>query len=121
MEISLDNTPGHVIHSYQDNQIQINQKIYTQNLILTAEKIICPWPVNNIDEIDREQCKNIIDLNPDVIILGTGEKQLFLRPAIIAIFAEARIGLEAMSTQAACRTYNVLMSEYRKVVAALLL
>ena len=59
-------------------------------------------------------------LKPEVVLLGTGDKLRFPHPSLTRAFAEARIGIEVMDLQAACRTYNILMAEERKVAAALL-
>jgi uncharacterized protein len=109
------------IQAYQSDQITINERNYHQSLILSATEIITPWPVTNIDELSPENMQDIVDQKPEVILLGTGEKQLFPDIEIIGYFVQLGLGLEIMNTGAACRTFNILVAEDRQVVAAIIL
>jgi uncharacterized protein len=108
------------IQAYQPGQITINERDYNQSLILSATEIVTPWPVTNIDELSAEQMQTIVDQKPEVILLGTGEKQQFPDIEIIGYFAQLGLGLEVMNTGAACRTFNILVAEDRQVVAAII-
>ena len=109
------------IQAYQSDLITINEKNYHQSLILSASQIISPWPVTHIDELKLDHLQAIIDQKPEVILLGTGDKQQFPDIEIIGYFAQLGLGLEVMNTGAACRTFNILVAEDRHVVAALIL
>lgn len=109
------------IQAYQPGQITINEQSYNQSLILSATEIITPWPVTNIGDLSAEQMQAIVDQKPEVVLLGTGEKQQFPDIEIIGYFAQLGLGLEVMNTGAACRTFNILVAEDRQVVAAIIL
>ncbi len=79
------------------------------------------WPPRGVEELGIEHLATIFELAPEVVVLSTGATQKFPRAALRAEFATRRIGLEVMEVGAACRTYNVLVGEERKVVAAILL
>jgi uncharacterized protein len=108
------------ISAYSSNGIVINNQGYRQSLVLSAQTIICPWPVGSIDELDELNLKDVLDLNPDVVLLGTGEHQHFPSARIFALFGEQGIGLEVMNNGALCRTFNILVAEDRAVVAAVI-
>ncbi len=108
------------IQAYDRGQITINETIYRESLIITAERLIAPWPVRDIDGLLSGHIDDILDLQPDVVLLGTGEQQRFPDMSIIAAFAGHGLGLEVMNNGAACRTFNILVGEGRNVVAALI-
>ena len=83
--------------------------------------MIRDWPPRDVQSLTREYLAPLFDLAPEVVVLSTGELQQFPRAALRAEFATRRIGIEVMEVGAACRTYNVLVSEERKVLAAILL
>jgi uncharacterized protein len=109
------------IQAYQSDQITINERNYHQSLILSATEIISPWSVTHIDELNPGHLQAIVDQRPEVILLGTGDKQQFPDIEIIGYFADLGLGLEVMDTGAACRTFNILVAEHRQVVAGIIL
>jgi len=109
------------IQAYERDQITINDRVYTQSLVLSPDKLIDSWSVNSIAELRTEHLECIFDLKPDVILLGTGEKQIFPDIHILGHFAKRGLGVEVMNTGALCRTYNILVAEDRQVVAAFIL
>lgn len=122
MQFNLDSHYGkYQINSYQPGSITINKEIYTNSIIITPEQLITDWPPQQFSALTEDHLKMIIHLNPQIVVLGTGEKQYFLAQQLMLPFLQRGIGIEVMNTHAACRTYNVLLSEGRKVVAALLL
>jgi uncharacterized protein len=112
---------NHLITGYGADFVEINKQRYTQNLIVMADKLIVDWPATDFASLTEAHFAQIIDLKPEVVLLGTGEKHQFLHPKMIQNLTENGIPLECMNTAAACRTYNILMSEGRYVVAALIL
>lgn len=108
------------IHSVSDQGIRIVDQIFNTAVIVSAQHLKPDWPVNNAREIGAHHVDAIIELNPEVVLIGTGRSQIFLPPELLMLFYQRSIGVEVMNTQAACRTFNVLVSEYRNVVAALL-
>lgn len=111
MEFSLNITDAHQIQSYEPGKIVINGETYTENVIVTPQKVITPW--------DATDYQTLFTLHVDVVLLGCGQQLIFPDPAIQAQFSAAQIGLETMTTDAASRTFNVLAAEGRKVAAAM--
>ncbi len=111
----------HLITGYGADYIEINKQRYPQNLIVMADKLILDWQATDFASLEGAHFAQIVDLNPEVVLLGTGEKHQFLHPKIYQNLAAQGIPLECMTTAAACRTYNFLMSEGRNVAAALIL
>ncbi len=101
--------------------VEINRQRYASNLIVMADKLILDWPATDFASLCEAHFAQIIELKPEVVLLGTSEKHQFLHPKIIQKLTENGIPLECMTTAAACRTYNILMSEGRTVAAALLI
>ncbi len=101
--------------------MQVGQKRYEQNLVVTPAELILDWHQGNFSELDYVHFEKLRLLNPEVVLLGTGSTHCFLHPKQYAHLTEHQISIECMTTVAACRTYNILMSEGRKVVAALIL
>ena len=101
--------------------VEINKLRYKHNLIVMADKLILDWQATNFASLDEAHFVQLIDLKPEVVLLGTGQKHQFLHPKFIQKLTKVDIPLECMTTAAACRTYNILMSEGRNVAAMLLL
>jgi uncharacterized protein len=104
---------------YGDGFVMVNGQRHEQNLIVTPERIV-PWRAQSFDSLSEEDFSPLLELDLEILLLGTGPKQRFPHPRLTRALAAKRIGVEAMDLQAACRTYNILMSEERRVAAALL-
>ncbi|MBI3898635.1 MAG: Mth938-like domain-containing protein [Gammaproteobacteria bacterium] len=121
MKIQLENTGSHnVIRSYAPGCVTVNQDSYAGSVIVTPDRIIADWPPQTLADLTAEHIEAIAALNPEVILLGTGNRLRFPASEVTRALASAQVGFEVMDTGAACRTYNVLMGEGRRVVAALL-
>jgi uncharacterized protein len=112
-------TALNTVTAYGPGFIEINKVRHTSAVVLTPARVD-PWPVTSFEALAEGDFERLRALDPEVVLLGTGARQRFPHPRLSRALAEARIGLEAMNTSAACRTYNILMAEGRKVVAALL-
>lgn len=110
----------HLITGYGEDFIEINKKRYAQNLIVLANQLVLDWNATSFAALSAENFILIADIKPEVVLLGTGSTHRFLHPKITQSLAEKGIPIECMTTAAACRTYNILMSEGRNVAAALL-
>ena len=122
MKIHLEAGEGtNIIRSYAPGAITINQRIFTANLLVMPDRIIENWAPQGLAGLGEEDFRQIADLAPELVLLGTGGKLIFPKPVCTAPLVVAQIGLEVMGTAAACRTYNILMSEGRRVLAALLM
>nr|VFJ68196.1 MAG: Uncharacterized conserved protein, contains Mth938-like domain [Candidatus Kentron sp. FM]VFJ75106.1 MAG: Uncharacterized conserved protein, contains Mth938-like domain [Candidatus Kentron sp. FM]VFK22525.1 MAG: Uncharacterized conserved protein, contains Mth938-like domain [Candidatus Kentron sp. FM] len=99
--------------------ISVDGQRFTHSLILTPE-VVSPWPPRRLAGITPEHVALIMAHGPEIILLGTGTTQQFPAPSLFSVCLEKGIGVEAMNTIAACRTYNLLAGDGRTVVAALL-
>ena len=109
------------ITGYGIGFLEVNQTPYSHALIVQPEGEVLAWPVEEIQDLSEDHFSMISALLPELVIVGTGKKQVFLNPKILQPLIKAKIGFEMMDSQAACRTYNILMGEGRKVLAAILL
>lgn len=122
MKLHLTQAGGkQLVNSYQTGMVTINQVKFHTNLILTPDKVFADWQVTNFDSITETSFTLLIDLKPELILLGTGQQHRFIHPKLIRNLTSQNIPVECMTTDAACRTYNILMSEGRNVIAALIL
>lgn len=120
MKLHLDNTAGYLIKAYNVGSVQVNDETYTHNLIVMPE-LLTPWQASSFETLTAADFEVITECKPELVLLGTGEKQQFPDYSLMVSLIKAGIGVEVMNTQAACRTYNIVASEGRQVAAALLL
>lgn len=105
--------------AYGEGYVNVNSQRHEANLIVLPERLL-PWNAVSFDALKEEDFQVFLELNLEILLLGTGPKQRFPHPRLTRALAAKRIGVEAMDLQAACRTYNILMAEERRVAAALL-
>jgi uncharacterized protein len=91
-----------------------------QSFIMTPDTLISDWPPQSLDQLRQDHIQILLELQPEVVLLGTGERLVFPPMSITTSLMEAGVGVEVMDTQAACRTYNILMHEGRRVAVALI-
>ena len=122
MDLTLHKPGEHnYIRSAGMEGITVGDTLHRSSLVLSTESIVPDWPVRSVSELEEKHLAPIFDLSPEVVILGTGSTQVFPPPQLVMKFYEKGIGFEAMTTEAACRTFNVLVSEERNAVAALII
>ena len=109
------------VTAYDEHGIELNAQRFEHSLIVLPEVPPVPWPVDQFDLLTAAHFEQIAATMPDVVILGTGKKQRFVHPKLIAALTSRHKGVECMDNQAACRTYNILMAEGRKVALALIM
>lgn len=109
------------VTAYDDEGVEINAVRFTHSLVVMPEKPPVSWSPKSFEELSVEHFEEIDAAQPDVVILGTGPRQRFVHPRITAPLIARHVGVECMDSQAACRTYNILMSEGRRVALALIL
>ena len=121
MDLTLQR-PGehHYIHSVSADGIRVVDQVCTGSIIVSANRLITGWPVKTAGEITADHIGQILDLEPEIVLIGTGERQVFLEAEKLMQFYRQPVGVEIMSTRAACDTFNILVSEGRNVVAALM-
>ena len=122
MKLHLTKAEGNqLITGYGQGWIEINTKRYEQSLVVLPNLVVTDWLVTDFPSLSAENFQQLLEYKPEVVLLGTGDKHRFAHPKLTRSLTEAGIGVECMDTAAACRTYNILMSEGRHVAAALLL
>jgi uncharacterized protein len=109
------------VTAYDDTGVEINAVRFDASLLVLPEIAPVPWPVPSFEALSAEHFAQIEAMVPDVVILGTGHRQHFVHPRLITALTARRIGVECMDNKAACRTYNILMAEGRKVALALII
>ncbi|HZM34031.1 MAG TPA: Mth938-like domain-containing protein [Burkholderiales bacterium] len=112
-------TSANVINAYGEGYVMVNGARHESSVIVTATAIL-DWQAEKFDTLEEGDFERLKDLGLEIVLLGTGPKQRFPHPRLTAGLARAGIGVEVMDLQAACRTYNILVAEERKVAAALL-
>jgi uncharacterized protein len=121
MRFAQDSTSGvNVIRAYGNGEIRVNENVYRGALILSATTVIVDANMQNLDDLIGLGLARTLALEPEVVLLGTGARQIFPAASFSAQFLRAGIGFEVMDTSAACRTFNVLVGEQRRVAAMLL-
>jgi uncharacterized protein len=107
--------------AYGPGYVEINEKRFDTSILVMPEGPILPWGVSRFDALSAEHFEALVALGPELVVLGTGSVLRFAHPRLLKPLTERRIGVECMDVQAACRTYNILMSEGRRVAAGLLI
>jgi len=121
LKLHADTPTAHnTVTAYGPGFVVINQLRHVTNLIITPDAVE-QWPIAGFEALEVTDFERLRDLRTEVVLLGTGSRQRFPSARLTRPLTDARIGLEVMSTQAACRTYNILMAESRRVAAALLM
>ena len=121
MKLHTSNTDGlNLFSAYGDDFVTVNQEKYFGNLILLPDAIVPAWTSAMVSTLTETDMEKLLALKTEIILLGTGSRLRFPAGALLRPFAPAGIGLDVMDLKAACRTYNILAAEGRKVAAALL-
>lgn len=118
-----EHRPGqhHYIRRVAETELTIDDSTYRRSLIVGARLLLDDWPVRALADLDETTVAPLLELTPEVVIIGHGARPGFPAPAVQRLFLERGIGLESMTLAAACRTFNVLMSENRRAIAGLIL
>lgn len=120
MKLHLTRAEGrNFFTGYGDGYVSINDRRYERHVVVAPGHEIVDWDTPSFESLTSEHFEALLELKPEIVILGTGERLRFPRPEITRSLTRAAVGFEAMDTKAACRTYNVLMAEGRQVVAAI--
>ena len=109
-----------VVTAYGAGFVEVNRERREGALVLLPDGPVLQWSVSSFDQIDERAIAGLLGHQPEIVLLGTGARQRFPHPRISVALSAARIGLDVMDTPAACRTYNILAAEGRRVLAALL-
>ncbi len=109
------------VTAYDDLGVEFNLVRFEHSLLVLPEVAPASWDVASFDSLTAAHFEQIAAHQPDVVILGTGKQQRFVHPKLISVLSAQHKGVECMNNQAACRTYNILMAEGRKVALALII
>ena len=120
MKFHLQAPAGNVVTGCGDGWVRVGADEYRENLVLTPERVTPGFAPGGFAALTAGDFAPLAAQKPEIVLLGTGGTQRFPHPGVTAPLHDAHVGLEVMDTRAACRTYNVLLSEGRSVVAALL-
>lgn len=119
MKLQPDAHPGlSLVSAYADDYIAINGQRYTRSLVVGASGAVQAWGAARFDDLQAADLAQLAQLDVELVILGTGARHRFVQPPWLQPFAARRVGLETMTSAAACRTYNILAAEGRKVAGA---
>lgn len=122
MQLSHDLPEGYLFfRNCSPDAVTIIDRVVTRSFLLAPDRLVEDWPVTHADALDLTAIDALVALEPEVVLLGTGERQVFPPREAMAALLGRRIGIEVMSNAAACRTYNLLAGEGRRVVAAIML
>jgi uncharacterized protein len=120
MKFELDSArDGFTVNAYSGDSVSIGNTRYTGSLVITPAAVRTDLLPCHFSELTATHLEAIIKMGVEILLIGSGPKQIFLDPAITTQFGARGVGVEVMGTAAACRCYNVLASEYRAVAAAL--
>jgi len=121
MKFQPDSLPGtNTVSRHERGAVWINGQRWGHSVLLPWRGEVRRWPLTSLDELAASHFEQLLALAPELVIFGSGDRLQFVSPALYRCLIEARVGIETMDTGAACRTYNVLASEGRSVLAALL-
>ena len=122
LKLQLDNLGDtKLFTAHGADHVMVNGERYDRSIVVLAEEVRSDWAAANFSELAEAHFAYFLALKPDVLLLGTGAQQRFPHPRLYRALTDAGIGVECMSTPAACRTYNILVAEDRKVIAAILI
>ena len=121
MKLQSDPHSGaNTITGYGDGYVEINKTPYAHAVVLSSDGAISEWSAPTFDALEAHHFSQLVDLKPELILIGTGKRQRFPKPELLKALISAKIGFEIMDSQAACRTYNILVGEGRQVLLALI-
>ena len=122
MQIHLETHLLHSVQSYTDSHITVNHIVYQHSLILSRNTLINNWSMQTDDPLDQTHIQPLLHLKPELILIGHAIPQYRLpEPMLMSTLSKQRIGIECMPLGAACRTFNLLLSEGRAVVLGVIL
>ena len=119
MKFHLSTSTGNVVTALGAGWIRVGTQEHRDSIVLTPDAV-AGWATNGFDALVEADFEALLGYAPEIVLIGTGESIRFPHPRLTRALTNAQIGFEVMDTAAACRTFNILVAEGRKVVAALL-
>lgn len=124
MKLHADKPDVQTITAYGEGWVAVDGQRHASSLVLSSSGRLAPWDCSRFDALTADHFDSLLELSPEppeLVVFGSGARLRFPRPALVKRLIERRIGIETMDTAAACRTYNILAGEGRRVVVALLI
>lgn len=121
MKFHLSVGEGHRVTGTGAGWVRVGAVEHRASFLIAPDAIVTPWATGGFEALRAADFEAVIALTPEIVLLGTGERQRFPHPRVLRALTDARVGVEVMDTAAAARTYNIIAAEGRRVVAALLL
>jgi uncharacterized protein len=120
MKLTDDTIGGaFLVRSYVPGEVRVGETVLRRSCLLRRDRVVSDWRPQSIEELSADDLDAVFALQPEIVVIGSGARQRFPPPQLTAALLARGIGCEVMDTGAACRTYNVLATEGRAVVAAL--
>lgn len=121
MKLHLNSGSGQYLFTgYENDRVFINRQPYSSSLIVMPDSVISDWDATDFASLSEAHFARVLQLQPELVLLGTGARLQFPHPRLYRCLTEAQIGVECMDSQAAARTYNILMAEDRRVACMIL-
>ena len=121
MKLHLQNPAANLLTGSGEGWLRVGATEYRENLVLTPDVVRPGWAPRGFDALTAEDFGALLEHHPEIALIGTGRRQRFPHARLLRRLLDARVGVEIMDTRAACRTFNILIAEERRVVAALIL
>lgn len=123
VKIELDSDGGttYRIDAYSAGSVVIGEQHYNTSLIVSPDQVISDWAPEAFDDLAAHHMETLAAMEPEIIVIGTGQRLRFPSAEVLTPLLKQEIGYEIMDTGAACRCYNILVGEGRRVIAALLM
>ena len=121
MKFHLQTPTANVIKALGADWVRIGDVDYRQNLVVTPDAVSTDWAPSGFAALAESDLAALLEHRPELVLLGTGATQRFPHPRLLRALSDARVGVEVMDTRAACRTFNILIAEDRRSVAALII
>ena len=120
MQLTRDSSTQHLIRAWEPGRVRIADRWIAGHVVVSADRILEGWTNAAPNTLTLEDLAPALELAPTILLLGTGTDRFLPDVELMGALAQRHVGLEIMSTPAACRTFNVLLQEQRRVVAALI-
>ena len=121
MKLQPDRSDSLTINAHGPGWIAVNGQQYRQSVLISAQAELSLWNCHRFDDIQADHFAQLADSGPELVLFGSGQRLRFPHPSLLQSLIARRIGVETMDSLAACRTYNILAAEGRKLALALLL
>jgi uncharacterized protein len=109
------------VTGYGAHYVDVNLVRHESSILMLPDTPVVDWPVSSFEALGPEHFEQLLEQAPEVVVFGSGARLRFPHPRLTAALTARRVGVETMDFMAACRTYNILMAEGRRVAAALLI